>query len=112
MSRELPYFRWYPADAESDEKYSAMTDEELGFFHRCLNKAWKNDGLPADSVRRALVMKTPQEIADRLWRPECWVTHRSDDTRLANKRQETAGAIRNTKPPIRRPRAEWSGKKI
>ena len=45
-------------------------------------------GLPADSVRRALVMKTPQEIADRLWRPECWVTHRSDDTRLANKRQE------------------------
>ncbi len=88
MAKLLPYFRWFPSDAESDDKYSAMTDEELGFFHRCLNKSWLNGGLPADPMRRSQVMRTAPKTADRLWQPWCWVPHPHDLSKVVNPRQE------------------------
>jgi hypothetical protein len=68
MAQEYPYFKWYPKDAETDEKYAVMTDAELGFFHRCLNRSWMNEGLPADANERALALKTPPDIAAKLWK--------------------------------------------
>src|SRR5947209_1226422 len=64
----LPYFRWYPADRETEEFYSSLTDRELGFFHRCLNRAWCNGAtLPADSSERARTLKVSRSYGDKMW---------------------------------------------
>lgn len=67
LAGNLPYFRWFPKDAETDESYAVLSDEELGFFHRCLNRSWMNDGLPADPLERAKVLQRHPKTADRLW---------------------------------------------
>lgn len=66
--RGLPYFRWWPADAETDEAYVSMTDEQRGFFHHCLNVAWINGGLPADPADRARVLQRNRNQADSRWK--------------------------------------------
>ncbi len=84
----LPYFKWYPADAESDSNYCLMSVSELGLFHRCLNRSWVNDGLPSEpeEIRRILRLE-PREfkkhwpvVAESF--PEC------EDGRRRNSRQE------------------------
>jgi uncharacterized protein YdaU (DUF1376 family) len=85
--RALPYFRWFTADAKADEKYGAMSDTELGFFHRCLNHSWDNDGLPSDLDELAAVMHATREYVDQVWARvgKCWY---ADGSRLFNRRQE------------------------
>ncbi len=87
----LPYFKWYPADAETDESYSVMTDLELGFYHRCLNKAWINGSLPAEPVELARVMKVSQVYLSRVWPVvgRRFDVSDTDPTRLINSRQES-----------------------
>lgn len=87
MSKELPYFRWYPADAETDELYSSLNDLELGFFHRCLNRSWRNTGLPADLDKLARAMKVTRKYLDRVWPmvAKLWYT---EGDRVYNRRQE------------------------
>lgn len=99
MSKALPYFRWYPADAEVDEKYIMMTNEELGFFHRCLNKSWRNGGIPADPCARARLFSQPQRIIDKLWEVvgKCFVESTADPSRLVNPRQEKEREYAQTK---------------
>lgn len=85
---KLPYFKWYPADADTDENFRLMTDEEIGFCVRCLNHAWINGGIPAEPAERARAFKkTPVQLA-RLWRRvgKCFVAHPDDDSRLINRR--------------------------
>jgi hypothetical protein len=86
----LPYFKWYVADAENDEKYSAMDDAELGLYHRCMNKSWSNGGIPADPEERARLFRLPREIADERWKRvgKCFVPSATDPKRLVNPRQE------------------------
>lgn len=90
MAKEYPYFKWFPKDAEADEKYCAMDDAELGFFHRCMNKSWMNEGLPCDPEERARVMKTPLEIANERWKRVSRSFVESDELpgRFVNPRQE------------------------
>lgn len=87
MARDLPYFRWFTARAKADEKYTSMPDRELGFFHRCLNHAWDNDGLPADLDALARAMRCPRRYLDSVWKivGKCWY---KDGDRLRNKTQE------------------------
>ena len=86
MSRELPYFRWYPADAESDASYAAMTLAELGLYHRALNHAWLNDGLPTDDERVRRELRVDREDFALNWPAvrDCF----KGQSRLRNKRQE------------------------
>jgi uncharacterized protein YdaU (DUF1376 family) len=72
--KDLPYFRWWVARAETDERYAGMTDEELGFYHRCLNKSWINVGLPADHDSLARMMRVERSYFDRIWVEvgKCW----------------------------------------
>jgi len=86
----MPFFKWYPADAESDERYASMTDSELGFFHRCLNKSWTNNGLPADLDELARLMKVKRSYLDRIWPRvgQCFTPSESDPSRMVNPRQE------------------------
>jgi uncharacterized protein YdaU (DUF1376 family) len=65
--KELPYFAWYASDAKADENYSALTDEELGFYHRCLNDAWINDGIPLDMALLSRQMKVTPVYLKRVW---------------------------------------------
>ena len=67
MNRKLPYFKWYPADAEMDENFRAMSDAEIGFYIRCLNHSWLNNGIPADSTERARALRSPLKYCDKQW---------------------------------------------
>ncbi len=88
--KELPYFRWFPADAKADENYSAMTDEQLGFYHRCLDHSWLNNGIPANLDELACVMKLSRKQIDKRWERvgKCFEVSARDPDRLFNQRQE------------------------
>lgn len=111
MAKGLPYFKWYPADAEMDRKYRAMGDADLGFFHRCLNYAWSEGGLPADATSRARVLGRRKAEADKRWEVvgECWVPSPGDPSILVNPRQERerASAISKSEQASGAIRKRW-----
>ena len=84
----LPYFKCYPADFLSDPPVMAMTDEELGFYWRCLLIAWMDNGIPEDRARLARVMRTSKRRVERLWPAvaDLWV--HGAEGKLVNPRQE------------------------
>lgn len=67
MTAKPPAFQWYPKECDTDENVRMMNDSEFGFFVRCLNHAWLNDGLPdnAEDIGRALGRPTP--IVEKYW---------------------------------------------
>jgi len=102
MPKVLPYFRWYPADAETDTIYSSMTDAELGFYHRCLNWAWINGGIPADPAARAKALRHRVDTANKLWKTvgKCFVTCQLDSRFLVNPRQEMEREVASRKSQL------------
>lgn len=89
MSKQLPFYKMYVADAETDENFRMLEDAELGFYWRCLNHSWVNGGLPADPDKRARALRTPREMADKLWQMvQCCFVLSEDGTRYLNDRQE------------------------
>jgi uncharacterized protein YdaU (DUF1376 family) len=88
--KTLPYFKWFPADAETDELYASLSDTELGFFHRCLNRSWINGSLPADPDELARMMRVTRAYLDRIWVRvgKSWYPSPDDTGRLVNQRQE------------------------
>lgn len=123
----LPYFKWFPAIAESDEKYRRYSVEELGFFHRCLNHQWTNCGIPSDPIERAEVLRLNRRVCDRLWKTvgksfvscERWpgrlVNPRLDkewsELRLKSERNANAARSKSGKSEISLPRAYPSSSK-
>ncbi len=89
MSR-LPFFKWYPADAECDANFRAMDDADIGFYIRCLNHSWINGSIPADPIERARVLRTRVDVANRRWErvAKSFVNSTLDRDRLVNPRQE------------------------
>lgn len=87
---DLPYFQWYPADCDTDEKVKSMSDAELGFYVRCLNHAWLNRGLPADSKERARCLRVSESYLSKMWARvgNCFELSPHDQNRLVNNRQE------------------------
>ncbi len=65
--KELPYFKWYPSDAQTDFDYCAMSYEERGFYLSCLDLAWINGGLPTDMKELARAMHLKPGRLTRLW---------------------------------------------
>src|SRR5690348_10958873 len=67
MTNKAPAFQWYPKDCDSDERVRMMDDREFGFFFRCLEHAWLNDGLPGplEDIARAL-RRTPGYVK-KIW---------------------------------------------
>ena len=86
--KSFPYFRWWPADADTDENYTSLSDAELGFFHRCLNRSWINDGLPEDLNELARTMKVTKSYLNRMWPRVSLLFSEHKDGRLGNRRQE------------------------
>lgn len=100
MGRSLPYYKMFPADAETDEKFRAMSDADLGFYWRCLNFAWMNGGsLPADLEELARTLRYPRTIIKKRWLRvgECWVQHPEDASRVINPRQFKEWNVAQTK---------------
>ncbi len=99
MANKLPYFRWYPADAEVDDNFRAMDDCDIGFYLRCLNHAWINGGIPADPKERARVLRTRLDTANKRWERvgKCFVTSTSMPDQLINLRQETERGLASRK---------------
>ncbi len=96
MAKALPYFKWYPADAETDERYASMTDQELGFYHHCLNRSWINDGLPVEMDELARMMHVKGGYLAKVWpRVSCCFIIVGD--RYRNKRQEEEREAANSK---------------
>lgn len=90
MTKTLQFFRWFPADAMTDELYASFTDQELGFFHRCLNHAWLNDGLPPEMGDLARIMGVTPDYLTEVWKRVgiAFVKSRKGGHRLCNSRQE------------------------
>ncbi len=96
--KTLPYFRWYPADAETDHLYASLSDAELGFFHRCLNRSWINGGLPADLDELSAIMRVTRQQLDRVWSKVGRCFQLSEVTgQLVNRRQESERTYATTK---------------
>lgn len=112
---KLPYFQWYPKDADTDENVKAMTDQEFGFYFRCLSHAWLNDGIPADLKRLSLVMGRSHEYVEGLWPAvaPCWVAHPLKNERLINRKQEEqrAASIRIGEARRDAANARWAEKR-
>jgi uncharacterized protein YdaU (DUF1376 family) len=89
LSRQLPYFRWYPADAIADFRYSGLSIPELGLFHHALNFAWMNNGLPNDDAAIGRALHVTVREMRTLWPAvrQCFAV-RECDGKLINKRQE------------------------
>jgi uncharacterized protein YdaU (DUF1376 family) len=64
---KAPAFQWYPKDCDSDENVRLMDDTEFGFYVRCLNHAWLNEGLPGDVAMIARLFHKSAEDIDRIW---------------------------------------------
>lgn len=97
--KSLPYFKWYPADADTDQNFRAMDDADIGFYIRCLNHAWVNGGIPADPKERARVLHTRLDTANKRWERvgKCFVTSTSTPDQLINLRQEAERGLAMSK---------------
>jgi len=84
---KAPAFQWYPKDCDTDENVRAMDDREFGFYMRCLNHSWLNNGLPSDLGELARVMSRSRSYVEKIWQRvgKCFELV---DGRLVNKTQE------------------------
>ncbi len=85
---KMPFYKMFPADAETDAGFRMMTYAERGVYWTCLNLCWINGGLPADPADRARMLGLSQRQADRYWVRigRCFVS--DADGMLVNPRQE------------------------
>lgn len=84
-----PAFQWYVKDAATDEKVRAMDDREYGFYMRCLEHSWLNDGLPGNLEELARVLNRPARYVKQVWERVglCW--NLGEDGRFRNSKQES-----------------------
>ena len=90
MSKRLPYFRWFPADAEGDDFYMSLSREEFWLYHRCLNRSWMNDGIPSDLDELARIFRITRKQLDKWWTKvgQKWMQSPRDPLKLVDRRQE------------------------
>lgn len=95
---KLPYMKWYPSDFDGDEDVKLMTDEEVGFYVRCLNHAWLHRGLPADEQLLAKMFHKSLDELRRLWQTVGRKFYADPETgRFVNKRQEEDRGVADKK---------------
>jgi hypothetical protein len=85
---KAPWFPWYPKDCDTDEKVKAMDDAHFGFFVRCLNHSWLNDGLPSDLGELADTMLRKKNYVEKLWPRVGRCFEVGADGRFRNSKQE------------------------
>jgi hypothetical protein len=107
---KAPSFQWYPKDAETDENVKLMDFAEYGLYHRCLDHAWINRGLPSDLNELARLLRCPISVLKKLWPrvSPCLLT--GTDGRLTNPKQEQQRGGAGKTSEVRRAaaNARWS----
>lgn len=94
---KAPAFQWYPKDCDTDEEVKAMNDREFGFYMRCLNHAWLNNGLPSDLGEVARIMHRSRHYVEDVWK-RVGKKFRLEGDRLVNgKQEEQRQAVREFK---------------
>ena len=95
-NRLLPFYKMYPADADTDENFRLMTFEQRGMYWTLLNHSWLNNGLPSDLTDLRDLCRMPQEDFERCWFrvSRCFELV---DNRLRNPRQEVERVVAKTK---------------
>lgn len=93
VAKDLPYYRWYPKDAESDERFSLMDIEAEALFRRLLDRSWINDGLPNDIGSLVKSARCSVEFFERWWPQVKPLFAPGEDGRLRNKRLEEERAL-------------------
>lgn len=85
---KAPWFPWWPKDFDTDERVRLMDDADIGFFARCLNHSWLNDGLPESIQEIARMLRCRVDYAQRRWLRvgPCWDLI---EGRYRNPKQET-----------------------
>lgn len=85
---KAPAFQWYPKDCDTDENVRLMDDAEFGFYVRCLNHAWMNDGIPGDLADLAKILHRPLGRVKAYWSRvgKCFVI--DEHGRARNPKQE------------------------
>ena len=86
---KLPYFRWYPKDAETDEAFRTMTFAQRGFYITCLNHAWINDGLPQNERSLATLLHISVSKLRTYWKIVGPKFELGPNGRYVNVRQES-----------------------
>lgn len=88
--KTLPYFKWFPADAQTDAFFLSLSYEERGMYHTCLDLAWMNDGIPADPDELCGLLRLSRKQFDRLWArlSRKWAPSPRDPQKIVNPRQE------------------------
>lgn len=86
---KAPAWQWYPKDCDTDENVRGMDDREFGFYVRCLNHSWLNNGLPSDLSELARVMGRTRKYVDSVWKRVGRCFEPDDDGRLRNRKQES-----------------------
>lgn len=109
MANKLPYFPWYPQDCDTDERVRGMTDQEFGFYVRCINHSWVNNGLPANIDELARTMGRSSATVLKLWERvgRCFEIR---DGRFYNAKQEGLRDLAQSKSIARASASEarWS----
>ena len=100
-----PAFQWYPKDCDTDERVRLMSHAEFGFYVRCLNHAWINDGLPELISSIAKLIGGSVRENTRLWEAVQPCFEKKND-RWYNRRQEQQRAERKQFVESRRNAAE------
>jgi uncharacterized protein YdaU (DUF1376 family) len=98
---KAPAWQWYPKDCDTDENVRGMDDREFGFYVRCLNHSWLNDGLPSDLDELARIMARTRKYLDTVWLRvgRCFAL---DGGRLRNPKQESLRRKQNEYSDSRR----------
>jgi uncharacterized protein YdaU (DUF1376 family) len=86
--RELPYYKMWVKDFDTNENVRVLDFAELGLYVACLNHSWRNDGLPSDPREIARAIKATPKVFAKLWPRVSKCFALSDDGRVRNKRQE------------------------
>lgn len=88
MAKDLPYYRLWVKDFDTNEAVRMLNLPEAGLFLFCLNHAWINDGLPSAPEAVARVLKIPLKEFLKHWGAvsACFLSDGSG--RLRNGRQE------------------------
>lgn len=84
---KLPYFKFFPADFEMDDKVMVMDFAHIGLYLRCLNAQWFDGSIPADINALARRLKANASAVKRYWPlvAPCFIPN-GDSGRLINKR--------------------------
>ena len=105
MAQQAPSFQWYPKDCDTDEKVRLMDDSEFGFFVRCLNHSWLNDGLPESMEDISRLLSRPRKTVEKYWARvgRCFTL---DGGRWRNRKQEEQRTSSRNYSDARRKAAE------